>query len=1584
MSQNLWRYLLEDDVDTFRQHLANATIAAGAPRASAAGQGGYTTLKVGSPGSLAISPKTPLKLRKSSGYIPSSAGAGKAGGVIVTRAELNAKDNFGRTLLHHAASLQTDHALPFVKTLLDLPFIDLYAQDTESGWTALHRALYFGNISAAQALMVRDIQDATDYTTTTARTHAGGLVKIKDHEGNSPFEVFGLTIAPRQLQEDPSSLPAGIDDNESVISMDYDDAQDHERHRPHVHPQVNLDGDEVYAFGSNKNLSLGVGDGDDRQFPERLQFSRPAHLLQRLLEDHQTTRQKTVTDDDLTGSIGHFGSLDDLPAIIRYKPIAIQNMSMAKLHTAVLTTDPISNLYICGFGAGGRLGTGDENTSFTYKCIQAGGLSKRHVSAIALGQDHTVAVCSQGEVYTWGSNRYGQLGYSLPEVPKNEIPMQLTPRQLYGYIKKELVIGAAASAIHSAVFTSTALYTFGKNEGQLGLMDADARSLELQDLPRRVGVSILQSPIQSVSAIDRATIVLLTTHDVVVFTHYGWTRVSFPLESFSNYYLQERTATRLNMETNYIKQITGGGNTICAMSSFGEVYSIDVPRVSENVPSNTSTTNPTKARNALAPPTRLWSIRKSHMSAIDVAVGQDGSIVLCTASGSVWRKEKRANIKSVREKHTGLARTKDYKFVRVPNLTRAIAVRSNAFGAFMAMRKDCSVTREQIVPQPPSLWDDMLPLLAFAQYGGSQGDSAYATSLRSALITQPGAEQEVLSICERYDPLPDNQFDLWITSNTTDVRIPTHGFILKARSRVMCSALTEFQETYYYTIPDVLSIEYGADGQIQLTLQGADFLTVANLVMYLYTENIADVWHYTSKALQSAARYRSVRLELMKIATHLELRQLEQAVRVMTDPARTLNNDMERAVLDADFFSDADLLVELADEVTLPAHSVLLCTRCPFFNGLFNGRARGMWMASRRHAAAEESEAVKVDLKHMSERVFSMVLRHLYADTGEELFDDVVTDTLEEFIDIIIEVMFAANELMIDRLAQICQQVLGKFVNVRNVCTLLNTVSECTVDAFKHAALEYICLNLESMLEMRLLDELDEDLLAELDDVVQANQLAFLPFARSERADEELLETHPELLEKIEICRQRRIDSMRLRSRLSEDEERHASATKFRVGSLDRQISSSYQKSPLPNPGNESPLSTPSPSPAIVPNDAGDDLPFDMDDVTPDLLPAAFQQEIGSQTRSPPIQQYISVRHKSETVGPRSSTTPQPPRAEITNSNRVQSEDVLPMVSPHVAVTGFDTPRTAWNLPTQNSPHSGLKDIMAQASASRVSTLTQAVRAGSTGPRGGAKMSQKERKRQQQMIKDEEAKTSHSTAALKDPKAKAPSPWQTLAQPSNPAAPAGSAITDGVVGNERKIPARPAMTMRQTVAGSVPASNADDQTAKSGAGPPQLASSPKSVAPQIQSIRHTPLPSRVNSAIDARTSMTEILAQQQFEKTAVKEAVAKRSLQDIQQEQEFQQWWDNESRRVQEEAQSHVAAGHRGKSGRGRGGQRRGSGKGRASAGPEAGGREKTVSAASSTVRGDFGSGRGSGRGTGPGNTQRRGARHQPSRHSTT
>lgn len=1035
MSANLWKYFFEDDVDKFRQYLADATFSSTAPK-TGVGSSATPSKIAGSPGTLSTSPRIHLKSRKSSGATLQI----KATGHVLTRGDINAKDGFGRTLLHHAASSRNPRAIEFVVALLEVPFVDLYAQDAESGWTALHRALYFGNIAIAQALMLRDIKDATDYTTNVAHSHAGGLIKIKDHEGNSPFEVFGLTIAPRAIQmtnQVPSIEGAGEED--VTYSMDvYNEDNSQEKH---AWPMLDLEGDEVFAFGSNKNYSLGLGDQDDRQYPERISVTRPTHLLHRLHEDLKSQRQNFQAAQDANAS----QPLDldqELPALIQNQPLQFQDVIMSKMHTAVLTDDPVSNLYMCGFGPSGRLGTGDEATRFSFVCIEAGGLASRRITTVALGQDHSIAISSRGEVFSWGANQHGQLGYELPEVSVQEIPSQLVPRQLFGQVKKEFVVGAAASAIHSTIFTSSSLYMFGRNEGQLGLMDADARSLEIQIIPRRVGVSVLKSPIKMASAIDRATSVLLESHELIVFTHYGWTKVAFPLHGFTNYFLSEARTARYSTEgTNNICKVTSGGNSICALSTFGEVFTIDVPRKPDSTHATSSTTNPTKARNALPPASRVWSIKKAHTAAIDVTVGQDGSIVLCTAAGSVWRKEKRAKIKSITGRDAG--RTKDYKFVRIPNLTRAVAIRSNAFGAYFAVTRDCSVTRDQIVINPQSLWTDLFNLLSFHAYGQGIGDKESPehpyrfwtptqkedspARIKHAVLLGKTVEEDFRHILARHQVLSDSKYDMWITSSATDVEIPVHAFLMKARSPVMREALADFQNTYYFAIPDIVSVEYGADGYVRARFQAADFLTIMNLVLFLYTETLVDIWHYASKAPRHAAKYRQVRTDLMKIATAFQMPQLERAARLMVDPPKTMHLDFERAILNPDFFQDADVLVELADEVEIPAHSVMLCVRCPFFEGLFHGRAGGRWMANRRDTTAGEIEPIRVDLKHMDARVFKIVLRHIYADTGEELFDKVTTNTLEEFIDVLIDVLSAANELMLDRLAQICEVHIGRY-----------------------------------------------------------------------------------------------------------------------------------------------------------------------------------------------------------------------------------------------------------------------------------------------------------------------------------------------------------------------------------------------------------------------------------------------------------------------------------------------------------------------------------------------------------------------------
>ena len=91
------------------------------------------------------------------------------------------------------------------------------------------------------------------------------------------------------------------------------------------------------------------------------------------------------------------------------------------------------------------------------------------IVAVALGQDHTLALTDKGQVLSWGLNRFSQLGYAV-EVPlgaKTDDQIQTIPR-IISALKREVVLGIATCKTASACWTATQTFTWGTNGGQLG------------------------------------------------------------------------------------------------------------------------------------------------------------------------------------------------------------------------------------------------------------------------------------------------------------------------------------------------------------------------------------------------------------------------------------------------------------------------------------------------------------------------------------------------------------------------------------------------------------------------------------------------------------------------------------------------------------------------------------------------------------------------------------------------------------------------------------------------------------------------------------------------------------------------------------------------------------------------------------------------------------------------------------------------------------------------------------------------------------------------------------------------------------
>ena len=1069
MSSHLWKYYLEDDVDRFRHLLETAGYNVRSGAAQKSGNKDVSInlgLMAGSSSSpstaqLGTSPTMTAKGRKTSTW--GQQGTPQHAPVAtLTRADINWRDTNGMTLLHHAVSSTNQNSILFAQALIEHPLTDIYLQDIENGWTALHRAFYFGNVTIARAIMERDTLDALGQGRGGLVQNAGALIKIKDREGQGPLDLFSATIKDRTLrpEDDAPRKRRGSDAGSDDEYLADERGENGEEKRSAVAiDATNIAGDEVYTFGSNKNITLGFGDEDDRQFPERITLRRPDHLLQRFYREHVDENERVWAGyDSLDSDAGLLAlprnlPVQSLPWHIRSKPLVVQDVFMSKLHTAAITSDPESNLYICGHGPGGRLGLGHERTQFNFACVEGGALAGRKVATAALGQNHTLALSVEGEIFSWGSNGYGQLGYSLPKTALvDDEPINTLPRQIFGPLKREVVTGAAASRIHSVVHTSTSLYTFGKNEGQLGIIDSDARSLDIQVTPRKVAASLFAAPIVSVSAIDKATICLLENHDVWVFANYGYTKVQFPLDETSHSLVKESfRVTRYNSTMNHICKVTAGGDIICAMSSTGDVYTLSVSLSrQDSQATNASTTNPTKIRGALSQPQSIWAPKKNNMAARDVAIDADGSIIISTEEGSVWKRSRRTKIK---DSATAEYRSKDYKFSRISGLTRVLAVRASAYGAYAAVRRDCDVTKTQVLAAEQTIWDDLCPLLCFHDLPIHEEEEDSDTEepqprfwqgrmkptklelLRKQLLESPDPEKELEEHLRGPASARFQEYDVIIGTTTSEnLRFSAHQFLLSGRSRALRRGFQSFREAHEFSIPDLLTCSMDSQGRPVLMFHGLDTLTLVDFILYCYTDTVVDYWQHTRRSPSLAFRYRQIRAELMKLAAKLEMHKLESAVRQMVSPVQSLPMDMEVSIRDQEFYINGDINIHLADDNVL-VHSAMVCQRCPFFEGLFMGRARGAWLEERR-GMLQDNDAVDVDLKHVESNIFKLVLRHIYADTGEELFNDVVSTDLDEYLDLVMEVMSVANELMLDRLSQICQKIVGRYGELCRVPSL--------------------------------------------------------------------------------------------------------------------------------------------------------------------------------------------------------------------------------------------------------------------------------------------------------------------------------------------------------------------------------------------------------------------------------------------------------------------------------------------------------------------------------------------------------------------
>jgi hypothetical protein len=428
----------------------------------------------------------------------------------------------------------------------------------------------------------------------------------------------------------------------------------------------------------------------------------------------------------------------------------------------------------------------------------------------------------------------------------------------------------------------------------------------------------------------------------------------------------------------------------------------------------------------------------------------------------------------------------------------------------------------------------------------------------------------------------------------------------------------------------------------------------------------------------------------------------------------------------------------------------------------------------------------------------------------------------------------------------------------------------------------------------------------ELNQVAHDNQLAYLPFARSGRAEAVLFDRYPELAERIERSKRAKIDAIVLSNKYADAD---SLSTSFRAQSLEEVSASPLRQRTKRRASKDA--KSPALTPALKGKGSVQDLMFEMSDGESD------EESVLEKLKPPQFTKNATDKDQAKTPigsleapwsGAKTQSQTSPSAFDKGLDIPLQSLSLLPPP----AVQTPRPPGQPWGAAPLSGAKLDLKDIMASTSTSSPSNLTLGLSRRESEQKAAAsqaKLSQKERKRLQQ------AQQLGSPIEKPQPVPPAVSPWQAtshrkpsnsplvtpLTQPSPKASPQPS-----------RAASTPHLNMRQTIANNGPASKQKGKRATSQATqePSSAASSKRPAAnekgmsvstdpiPTPRSVRHIPLPQHSPTSPSQNLSMMEILSLQEAEKTSIRDAAAKRSLQEIQAEQEFQAWWDEESKRV--------------------------------------------------------------------------------------
>ncbi|KAF8935996.1 hypothetical protein BGZ52_000021 [Haplosporangium bisporale] len=515
--------------------------------------------------------------------------------------------------------------------------------------------------------------------------------------------------------------------------------------------------------------------------------------------------------------------------------------------------------------------------------------------------------------------------------------------------------------------------------------------------------TIPSGKILQVAASESATACLMASFDVVVFHKYAYHKISFPLSPYPEAFVQSIVKTR---GWNSPCKISCSENKFGAMTALGDVFVWSYPEVDSGITLGSLPANhsiPFSTIPTPEKPRRVWAYGGDRTQAIDFALGHNGSVILLTKGGHVYIGANKGN---------SLGR--NIKWRRIPHLDRVVQVNANPSGAWAALRSESSLTPVPI--RNGCLGADLEQSLSqFHLYQMNEKNQGGTLNKIVASINDDDDSEE--DDDQKAEPNP------W--------RINAQGWV-------------NIDQSWDFDLVPLLDQEASFTSALGNSVSGSHLFDV---------EVQAGKRCLGAHRIILAARSPAFRQAFVENSSS----RSKVGSLVMVEPLSDLSQGRLYTV---------HLKVELATAVLL-------------LQFLYSDRIDPFWDAFDLPKPNKPSSLkIRQELYHLALELglptLQAALQYTFTHTCSPSLSvnlaqvlDNEKDEMDDLVQVVLNVLQISDEWLIDRLKDICEQVLGDQVRAKTVVSFLEFALMYGAKSLEATCIDYLCHNIESALDQR-------------------------------------------------------------------------------------------------------------------------------------------------------------------------------------------------------------------------------------------------------------------------------------------------------------------------------------------------------------------------------------------------------------------------------------------------------------------------------------------------------------------------------------